>query len=152
MLVRQAVLARSLMSVLCALLLLPSVVDAGQLVGIGLDKPAQPPQQQQPEPQQNGHLQQPSSTATSATGQQPSSNWSQGTVPQSSSLSDGSSVVPRSADSATQEGKRLSPRIFTFGIGPYCNHYFLKRLAGKGSAKCLILVSVNGRRLVVGQR
>jgi len=124
------------MSLLFALLRLPSVVDAGQLVGIGLDKPAQPPQQQQqPEAQQNGHLQQPSSTATSATGQQPSSNWSQGTVPQSSSLSDGSSVVPRSAGDASQEGKRLSPRIFTFGIGPYCNHYFLKRLAGKGFAK-----------------
>lgn len=26
----------------------------------------------------------------------------------------------------------LAPRIYTFGIGPYCNHYFLKRLAAIG--------------------
>ncbi|KAF8061371.1 ITIH5 [Scenedesmus sp. PABB004] len=26
----------------------------------------------------------------------------------------------------------LAPRVFTFGIGPYCNHYFLKRLAALG--------------------
>jgi hypothetical protein len=24
------------------------------------------------------------------------------------------------------------PRIFTLGIGPYCNHYFLKQLAALG--------------------
>lgn len=24
------------------------------------------------------------------------------------------------------------PRIFTFGIGPWCNHYFLKQLALQG--------------------
>jgi len=26
----------------------------------------------------------------------------------------------------------IAPRIFTFGIGPYCNHYFLKQLATQG--------------------
>ena len=26
----------------------------------------------------------------------------------------------------------LEPRVFTFGIGPYCNHYFLKQLAAVG--------------------
>jgi hypothetical protein len=26
----------------------------------------------------------------------------------------------------------IPPRIFTFGIGPYCNHYFLKQLATQG--------------------
>lgn len=36
------------------------------------------------------------------------------------------------------DGKSLSPRIYTFGIGIYCNHYFLRTLAmiGRGQYDC----------------
>ena len=30
------------------------------------------------------------------------------------------------------DGPSQAPRIFTFGIGPFCNHYFLKQLSVQG--------------------
>lgn len=98
-----------------------AVVDAGQLVGVGLEKPPMPAQQQS----QQDPLQQPSSNSSSA-------YPSNGTVPASEWHSHGSSIAqPASGFSSDSAGgKRLEPRIFTFGIGPFCNHYFLKRLAG----------------------
>jgi hypothetical protein len=100
------------------------VVDAGQLVGLGMDKPS-------PLPQKHSQLSdsamgQPNSGAT-----QDSAYISTGAAPASEWHSNGSSIAqPLSAISSPK--KMLAPRIFTFGIGPYCNHYFLKRLAGTG--------------------
>jgi len=34
-----------------------------------------------------------------------------------------------------QQPQQQQPRIFTFGIGSFCNHYFLKTLAGTASIK-----------------
>jgi hypothetical protein len=118
-----------------------AVVDAGQLVGLGMDKPA-------PLPQKHSQLSdsamgQPNSGTT-----QDSAYISTGAAPASEWHSNGSSIAqPLSAISSPK--KMLAPRIFTFGIGPYCNHYFLKRLAGavlqrrKGSPASLAILSSN---------
>jgi hypothetical protein len=100
-----------------------AAVDAGQLVGVGLDQVHLSTQSQR------DPLAQPSSNASSA-------YKSNGTVPTSSSdwMSTGSSMAqPASGFSSASRSNstKLAPRIFTFGIGPYCNHYFLKRLAGR---------------------
>ncbi|KIZ01619.1 hypothetical protein MNEG_6346 [Monoraphidium neglectum] len=39
--------------------------------------------------------------------------------------------------------KPLAPRMFTFGIGPYCNHYFLKQLATIGRGMCGVALQPN---------
>ncbi|WIA34758.1 hypothetical protein OEZ86_013065 [Tetradesmus obliquus] len=44
---------------------------------------------------------------------------------------DGSTMTVNPAP-PTPSPPMLAPRVYTFGIGPYCNHYFLKRLAAIG--------------------
>ncbi|KAF6256141.1 hypothetical protein COO60DRAFT_1531108, partial [Scenedesmus sp. NREL 46B-D3] len=44
---------------------------------------------------------------------------------------DGSTTTVNPAP-PTPSPPMLAPRVYTFGIGPYCNHYFLKRLAAIG--------------------
>lgn len=95
-----------------------AVIEDGQLVGVGLQKPPMPAQHSQAD-----SLQQPSSNGSSALQSNDTA------VPTSKWHSNGSSIA-QPASSASSSGRRLEPRIFTFGIGPYCNHYFLKRLAG----------------------
>ena len=102
----------------------PAVVDAGQLVGLGMDTPA--PLAQKHSQLSDSAMGQPNSGTT-----QDSAYISTGAAPASEWHSNGSSIAqPLSAISNPK--KLLTPRIFTFGIGPYCNHYFLKRLAGMG--------------------
>lgn len=104
-----------------ALLLLVAVVDAGELVGVGMDKPAPlPVKPSGPDP-----LQQPHSGPT-----QDSAYISSSSAPASEWHSNGTSIAQPASNSVSCDSKKLAPRIFTFGIGPYCNHYFLKRLAG----------------------
>eukprot|EP00878_Enallax_costatus_P029611 GHUV01032139.1.p1 GENE.GHUV01032139.1~~GHUV01032139.1.p1 ORF type:complete len:205 (-),score=25.47 GHUV01032139.1:411-1025(-) len=46
---------------------------------------------------------------------------------------DGSTVTAvNSRPPSAPQPLALAPRIYTFGIGPFCNHYFLKRLAAIG--------------------
>jgi hypothetical protein len=80
--------------------------------------------------QQQQQLQQPSSYGTAA-----SCTTLDGDA---SSLGLPSSGLPTSAGMSSTNsggssgGRLLAPRIYTFAIGPYCNHYFLKLLAALG--------------------
>eukprot|EP00879_Flechtneria_rotunda_P001855 GHRR01002023.1.p1 GENE.GHRR01002023.1~~GHRR01002023.1.p1 ORF type:complete len:570 (+),score=126.11 GHRR01002023.1:3309-5018(+) len=47
-------------------------------------------------------------------------------------MTDGSTVTAVNPQQPVPQQPGLSPRVYTFGIGPYCNHYFLKRLAAIG--------------------
>lgn len=135
-----------------------AVVDAGQLVGVGLHKPAphhSSSLQHDPMDSQsnnsNGmsipagrHQQQPTSSNSANSGYSTSTggaptattttsgdHW--GAVASSGSggpVVAGEPMTSEGVSSSVDGGKKLAPRIFTFGIGPYCNHYFLKRLAG----------------------
>lgn len=112
----------------CVLLLLAAVVDAGELVGVGMDKPAPLPMKHSgPDPLQQPHsgpTQDSAYMSSSAASSAPASEWH----------SNGTSIAQPASNGFSSDSKKLSPRIFTFGIGPYCNHYFLKRLAGAYTA------------------
>jgi hypothetical protein len=148
-----------------------AVVDAGQYVGVGLDKPT-PLQQQQQQQQQLNSI---GSTAPGTNQQAPGSGtyssggggqYPNGTIPAGPPAaaaaagdawhSNGSSITqPASGggcfSSSGSSGNALTPRIFTFGIGPFCNHYFLKRLAGRVSSYqfCLQQSAMAGRCVFV---
>ncbi|KAK8941398.1 hypothetical protein KSP39_PZI010121 [Platanthera zijinensis] len=67
------------------------------------------------------------------------SNTKEDSVPYIFLVTDGAveneRVVCRAVNSHTEKTGSMSPRICTFGIGSYCNHYFLQMLSSVGRGK-----------------
>lgn len=81
---------------------------------------------------QTASLQLPSQRFIGSTIPAPPHHWQASTSSYQTSSTGGTACYDSGSSIVADKGGgvRLLPRIFTFGIGPYCNHYFLKRLAG----------------------